>query len=306
MGEKKKVTIIILNFNGKADTLECLDSIEKLTQNQVQVNTTVIDNASSDDSVAVIRQMYPHVQVIANRKNLGFCEGNNLGTADAFKKGADYVFVLNNDTLVDPSLVESLVVNAEKQGADVVSPKIFFAPGYEFHKGRYRKSERGKVFWYAGGLIDWANVWPSHRGVDEVDRGQYDTPQETQFVTGCATLISKKVYEYIGLYDPKYFAYFEDADFSIRAKKAGFKILYSPQSMLWHKNAASFGGSGSPFQDYFITRNRLLFGLRHASLRTKLALVRQSAGFLLRGPTRRRRAVIDALLRRIPILESLN
>lgn len=161
------------------------------------------------------------------------------------------------------------------------------------------------MFWYAGGLIDWKNILPHHRGVDEVDRGQFNKSEPTQFVTGCATLLSKKAYENLGLYDPVYFAYFEDADFSIRAQKMGYKLIYAPKAILWHKNAATFGGSGSPFQDYFISRNRLIFGLRHAPVRAKFALLREALRFVIKGPSRRRKAIIDALFRRIPKISSI-
>ncbi|MCH7951997.1 glycosyltransferase family 2 protein [Patescibacteria group bacterium] len=305
MEKKTKVTIVILNYNGKQDTLKCLESIRKLVQDKVQVETFVVDNGSSDDSVKSVKKQFPQVKVIENRKNLGFCEGNNVGVKAAFKEGADYVLILNNDTLVDPLLVEELVKTAKREHADVASPKIYFAPGYEFHKDRYNQEERGKVIWYAGGLIDWKNVLPSHRGVDEVDQGQFDQSGETKFVTGCATLVSKEVFEDIGLYDPVYMFYFEDADFSIRARKRGYKVLYTPKAVLWHKNAASFGGSGSPFQDYFITRNRLIFGLRHAPIRSKFALLRESLRFLAKGPARRRRAIADAMLRRLPDINSI-
>ena len=305
MAKKKIVTIIILNYNGKLDTLECLESLTKLVSDALEIRILVVDNASSDDSVRSIKKKFPKVKLVANRENLGFCEGNNIGAAEAFRSGSDYALILNNDTFVDPDLVEKLVANLEAEKADIASPKIFFAPGFEFHRGKYEDAQRGKVIWYAGGEIDWANVLPHHRGVDEVDHGQYDKPEKTSFVTGCATLLNKKAYEAVGLYDPVYMFYFEDADFSLRAASNGLKVLYLPMAKLWHKNASSFGGSGSPFQDYFVSRNRLIFGLRYAPLRSKLALLKESLRFLLKGPPLRRRAIADALLRRTADLQTL-
>lgn len=306
MEQKKKVSIILLNYNGKEDTLECLQSLQKLRQKRVQTETFVVDNASRDGSVDAIYEKFPKVEIIENKTNLGFCEGNNIGAKKAFKKGADYVLILNNDTIVHPTLVEELVKTVKREKADIASAKIYFAPGFEFHKERYSEKERGKVFWYAGGIIDWNNILPQHRGVDEIDKGQYNNIETTQFATGCTTLVSRKAYLSIGLYDPVFFAYFEDADFSVRAQRKGYKIIYVPKAMLWHKNAASFKGSGSAFQDYFITRNRLIFGLRHAPLRAKVALIRESLKFIIKGPARKRKAILDALIHRIPKISSLS
>ncbi len=208
--------------------------------------------------------------------------------------------LLNNDTTVHSDLLEELVSASNQENADVISPKIYFTPGKEFHQDRYKPHERGKVIWYAGGLIDWNNVLTSHRGVDEVDEGQFDEFSRTEFVTGCAMFVKYKVFEDIGLLDPMLFAYFEDADFSMRAKNAGYKVAYAPKAVLWHKNAASFQGSGSEFQDYFVTKNRLHFGLRYAPLRAKIALLREGLRYIFEGPQRKREAIIDALLRKSP------
>lgn len=305
MGEKTKVALVILNFNGKTDTLECLASGRKLHSKVIDLHTFVVDNGSTDDSVRDIKKLFPEVRLIENNRNLGFCEGNNVGAKAAFAAGADYILILNNDTLLHPLMVKELVETAQQEKAGVASPKIYFAHGFEFHKDRYTQEERGKVIWYAGGRIDWNNVWPSHRGVDEVDHGQYDKVEDTMFATGCATLLSKEVYARLGLYDPRYVFYFEDLDLSLRAQKSGFRVIYAPRAILWHKNAASFGGSGSPFQDYFITRNRLLFGLRHASLRAKVALLREGGRHLVKGPWTKRQGIIDALLGRIQNIETL-
>src|SRR5206468_7417532 len=117
------------------------------------------------------------------------------------------------------------------------------------------------------GKIDWNNVIGFHVGVDEVDTGQFDTPYDTETATGCCVLIKKSTLEKIGLLDEGYFMYYEDADYSMLLKRRGLKILYWPRAVLWHKNASAAGGSGSPLQEYYITRNRLLFGMRYAPLR---------------------------------------
>lgn len=299
MEKAETITVVLLNFNGKQDTLECLDSLSRINQDNFRLEIIVADNASQDNSVMEIKTNFPQVKVLENNKNLGFCRGNNLAVNKAFSQGADYVFILNNDTLVSENILAELIKAVKKEKVEIASPKIYFAPGFEFHKNRYTKKDLGKVIWYAGGNIDWNNVLPQHRGVNEVDKGQYDQIETTDFLTGCAMLVSRKAYAQLGLFDETYFAYFEDADFSTRAWKNNFKPMYIPQAFLWHKNASSFGGSGSPFQDYFMTRNRLIFGLRFAPRRVKLALLKQYLGFLISGSGVRKRAVLDGLLKRM-------
>lgn len=244
----KKIAVIILNFNGKKDTLDCLKTIENLQFANCKLQIIVVDNASTNGSVKAIREKFSQVKLIQNKENLGFAEGNNVGIRYALKNKVDYCLILNNDTLVDKDLLLQLIscINAGKANKKIgiVAPKIYFAPGYEFHRDRYQESERGKVIWYAGGKIDWDNVLICHRGVDEVDKGQYDKKRETDFATGCCMLVKRKVFEKIGLFDKKYFLYWEDVDFCLRAEKAGFKIYFAPQAIIWHKNAGS-SASGS-------------------------------------------------------------
>lgn len=263
-----KLGIVILNFNGLEDTLECIKSIKK------PKNTTilVVDNASTDKSKEVLEKI-SGIKLIINKINLGFSGGNNVGISDALKCEADLILILNNDTLVDKEFLVHLV--KKTKSADIISPKIYFSAGYEFHKEHYQKSDLGKVIWYAGGKIDWENIIGKHIGVDEVDHGQFNKSGEVDFATGACMLIKREVFEKIGLFDEKYFLYLEDMDFCVRAKRAGFKIGYEPAAVVWHKNAASTGGSGSDLQDYYITKSRLLFAFKFAKLRTKIAVFRQ-------------------------------
>jgi len=190
------------------------------------------------------------------------------------KNGADYIFILNNDTEIDSSCLVSLVEAAKLHPkAGILTPKIYYAPGFEFHQDRYTDNEKGKVIWYAGGEVDWVNILGRHFGVDEVDRGQFDKQKEVFFATGCAFLGRREVFEKVGFFDDRFFLYLEDLDFSLRAIKAGFKILFIPQAVVYHKNAVSSGGSGSKLQNYYLTRNRLLFGFKHGYWKIKLFLI---------------------------------
>ncbi len=294
---KLRVAIILVNWNGNNETLACLASLKSLTTYHLSLITIVVDNGSTDDSVVSIRKKFPDVSVVENGQNLGFAGGNNVGVRRALEWGADYIWLLNNDTVVDKNALESLVDAFKQDTVGVVGSKIYFAPGCEYHKERYGRIDRGHVLWYAGGLIDWNNMYASHRGVDEVDKGQFDRTEETPFVTGCSMMVKKQVFEKIGLLDEKFFMYLEDLDFCLRAKQMGYILLYEPKSILWHKNAGS-SGVGGRLHQYFMTRNRLLVGMRYGPVRTKFALAREAMRFMVIGPSIRRKAVMDAMIGR--------
>lgn len=289
-----RVFASILNYNGRENTIDCLKSLEKISKNSFYLKIIVIDNASVEKFEL---PSFPNLDIhlIMNKRNLGFSGGHNIGIKYALANGADYVLILNNDTVVEKDLIAELI-KSSNGNIGIVAPKIYFYKGYEFHKERYKDKEKGKVFWYAGGSMDWKNVIGSHRGVDEVDNGQYDKVEQTDFSSGCCMLVKKEVFERVGIFDEKYFLYYEDNDLSQRAKKLGFSILYCPKAVLWHKNAGSVGGSGSAVQDYYITRNRMLFGLRFAPFRSRISLVRESLSLLFNGRRWQRRGIFDFYL----------
>ena len=277
------VFILIINWNGKKDTIHCLSSLKRLNTKGIKLSIIVVDNGSSDDSVEVIKKKFPSVIVYEAQKNLGFTGGNNVGIFLALQKGADYVWLLNNDTFVDKESLQALLGVFADEIIGIAGSKIYFAAGREYHKEKYNASELGKVLWYAGGLIDWNNMYASHRGVDEVDVAQYDNAGETSFVTGCSMFIKGVVFHAIGMFDDRYYLYLEDLDFCLRAQKAGFRTVYMPSSKIWHVNAGSSGGPGSKLHEYYLTRNRLLVGLRFAPIRTKFALLREGIRFFFSG-----------------------
>lgn len=295
-----KVYVILINYKGDVDTLECLESMKKLKMNNFELHTVVVDNFPAQP-IKIDESKFKdlNLKVIYNSENLGFTGGNNTGINFALENGADYIVILNNDTIVDSNFISDLVRTAIEKGDGIFAPKIYFAKGYEFHKDRYKESEKGKVIWYAGGVFDWNNVYGSHKGVDELDHGQYDKLETTEFASGCCFLITKNALGKIGTFDNNYFLYYEDADLSQRAKKAGLNAYYVPKAVIWHKNAGSTGGSGSPLQDYYITRNRLYFGMKYASLRTKLALFRESIRYLISGRKSQKEGVADYFLGRM-------
>jgi len=289
-----QVYISILNFNGKDNTIDCLKSLDKALRENFDLKVLVIDNASSE-KLELPSLSNLNVQLIENKENLGFSGGHNVGIKFALDNGADFIIILNNDTVVDKKLISELV-KASKDDIGIVVPKIYFYPGFEFHKGRYKKEEEGKVFWYAGGIMDFRNVIGHHRGVDEVDHGQYDTVESTDFASGCCILVRREVFEKVGVFDDRYFLYYEDNDLSQRAGRSNFKIIYNPKAILWHKNAGSVGGSGSSLQDYYITRNRMLFGMKHAPLRSKVSLIRESLSLMFGGRPWQKKGILDFYL----------
>ena len=271
-----KIAIVFVVYQNRDNLQEASASLRQSKIGGVELKEIVIDNS---------------------RINLGFTGGNNQGIRQALKWGADAVWLLNDDVKVDENALSELVkaIGDDKVGVSV--PKIYFYPGFEFHKERYSKKELGKVIWYAGGEIDWENCIGKHRGVDEVDAGQFDKQMETEFATGCSMLITREAIEKTGLLNEKYFMYLEDLDYSMRLKQYGFKIVYQPKAVVWHKNAQS-SEVGDDLHDYFFTRNRLLFGFSYAPVRTRIALLRESVRLMTTGSKWQKRGVVDFYLHR--------
>lgn len=287
---KPAVGVILLNYKGLTDTLECIGSLKNINTSNFSMKIIVVDNDSQDGSAQKLSKL-KGIEFIKSSSNTGFSGGNNIGIKEALRENLTYVLILNNDTYTDKSFLKELI-SAAKYG-DIITPKIYFAPGYEFHKERYSKNQKGKVIWYAGGEIDWNNILGRHLGVDEIDRGQHQKRKNIEFATGACMLVKSEVFKKIGFLDEAYFLYLEDMDFSVRAIRAGFKIIYEPKSVLWHKNASASGGSGSSLQNYFISRNRLLFAFKYAPIRTKFSLVKHI--FLQAKNPIVRKALIDFL-----------
>jgi GT2 family glycosyltransferase len=240
-----QVTIIVLNWNGLNDTLDCLKSLDQLDYQGYEV--VVVDNGSVDGSVPVIRERFPSVTIIENDENLGYAGGNNVGLRYAMTQGADYTFLLNNDTVVDPAFLRILVDTAEAEPTvGIAGPTIYY-------------HERPDVIWSAGGAIDWQRGSTRMVGLDERDEGQFGRePRTVDFVTGCAMLVRRAALEQVRLLDERFFAYYEETEWCVRASRAGFKIVHAPLAHIWHKISPATQAD-SPLVHYYMTRNRLLF-----------------------------------------------
>ncbi len=302
-----KVAVVVLHYKGIDLTRECLQSLAKMDKKGIELRVVVVNSGTSEPFNEKVKDL--DVEFINSMENLGYVGGNNVGIRKAMEIGNEYIWVLNNDTIVDKNCLKILVEVAERtHWAGILGPKIYFAPGYEFHKDWYEEEDKGKVIWWAGGRFDWDNVQTIHVGVNEVDHGQFgiggpllkkDGYDYTDLVTGAAMFVRRRVFEEVGLFDENYFLYFEDADFCRRVDMSNLRwgLYFVPSAFLWHKNAGS-SGSGSALHDYYLTRNRLLFGFRYAPNRTKLALFRESLRMLISGRPWQKRGVLDFYLGR--------
>ncbi len=295
----KKVFAIAINFNKEEVTFAWLDSMQKIKAPNFSLDIVIVDNASIKPFILNKERKRNNVHVLLSRENTGFTGGNNIGIQYALAHGAEYILIINNDTIVDSNVINNLLIVLDSnQKIGLTAPKIYFAKGHEFHKNRYKNEDLGKVFWYAGGYTDWANVKSVHRGVDEVDHGQYDKLEKIDFASGCCMLIKREVLEKVGLFDSRVFMYYEDAILCEKIKREGYELWYVPKAFIWHVNAASSGGSGNQLQDYFLTRNQMLFGMMYAPIRTKIALIKQSIKYLLAGRPKQKQGIKDYYLRR--------
>lgn len=289
------ISIILIHYNAEEETTDCLKSLVNLKADGFKYSVIVVDNGSKVPyEIPAVFAKQPF-ELVRSESNLGYTGGNNLAITHAFDEyHSDYVLLLNNDTTVDREFAQELWRAAQTQPQHgLIASKIYFSPGREYHGNSYTAKDRGNVLWYAGGSIDWQNLIAFHRGVDELDRGHFDTQQESDFATGCSVLIKREVLEKIGLLEEKYFLYLEDVDLSVRAAQAGYGIGFCPTSKVWHKNAGSSGGAGSPLHQYYQTRNRLLFAMRYGSWRTRLTAASLAVRLGLGGNQAERAAVKD-------------
>ncbi len=256
--EIPKIAIIILNWNGKKDTLACLHSLSYLTYPNFE--TLLIDNGSTDDSVLAIRQQFPDLCIIETGSNLGFAEGNNVGIKKALEQKADLFFLLNNDTIVSDDILERFVETYHDfPQAGVLGAKIFLF-------------EEKSTLDHLGGNWDQKTGTFTFVGLRQKEDGiLWQHPQEIDYVCGAGLMIKRSVIEKIGFFEKRYFLIWEESDFCFRAKKAGFQIITCPQAHLWHKVSASFVG-GKPHSTYFWWRNRLLWIERNCSFKQKISL----------------------------------
>jgi len=220
------VYVVVLNWNRKDDTIECIDSLTGMSYPNFR--TVAVDNGSSDGSVEALKARFPTLELIENDENLGYAAGNNVGIRFALQQGADYFLILNNDTVVDQHLLTRLIEGGEANPqAGMFAPKI-----YSYWDRSKIASAGSRKRWFPPGRV-------SIIGLGKKDSIAYDREREIEYASGCAVLVKRKVIEDVGMFDPTYFVYWEDYDFCKRVRERGYKILYVPTAKMWHKVSAS-------------------------------------------------------------------
>ena len=246
-----KVSVIIVNWNNFNDTAECLESLRKATYPNLDV--IVVDNASAGDDVRLLTQRFgDFAKLIANGRNSGFAGGCNIGIEEALVRGADYVALLNNDTLVAPDFLESLVSVAQgDKKVGVAGGKVYC-------------HELPDLIWFAGGVINWRTGRTPIRGSGETDKGQFHEIVSVDWISGCFMFISRDALQAVGMLDERFFFGWEDVDFCVRTARKGFKVLLVPESRIWHKGWGVGKRErlmGLPV--YYATRGQFLFMDKH-------------------------------------------
>lgn len=264
VGYSPKVYIVVLNWNGGDDTLQCLESLQTLSYKNFSI--VLVDNGSTDGSVERIRKKNWPIQItfIETGKNLGFAEGNNVGIRYALAEEAEFILLLNNDTVVDGGMVDELISAAARYPQDgCFGPRILYM-------------DRPDTVWFNEARWDMRNLRLSFPGQDKPATELPSWDVDTDYVCGAALFFRAEVARQIGLLDSRFFLVFEEADWCFRAHRAGYGCKVVPSAKLWHKVGASFGSEGSPLRTYFSSRNRLLWGERNLPWRSRLRLLFRS------------------------------
>lgn len=241
------VHVVVLCWNGWEDTRECLESLRLVTYRRAKV--VVVDNGSTDGTPERIAADFPEFDLVRNGRNLGFAAGNNVGIRRALAAGADYVTLLNNDTVVEDGFLQPLLDAFRDPGIGAVSPEI-------------RYHDRPHLAWFSGGAIDWRTGWAYHTPPDPSPQ---PGPTETPIVTGCCVVARREVLLRVGELDERFFLIFEDTDWSVRTTRAGYRFVVVPESRVLHKVSASFRRDMPTLGTFYFTRNGLLFISKHAA-----------------------------------------
>jgi GT2 family glycosyltransferase len=235
-----RVATILVNWNNGDDTLECLDSLQRLERTGWDHDILVVDNGSTDGSPEEIERRFPSVIVERNARNLGFTGGNNRGIEVALERAADYVVLLNNDTVIEPGAYDLLIRHAAgRAGLGAVTPLI-----------RYYDDSG---VWHAGARM----IRPFGR-VTALYEPASAEPHRIELFTACCVMFPRAVLERVGTFDDRYFIYQEDTDLAMRIGAAGYELWIVPDAVVYHKVSRSFGGAQSPTSLYYTVRNNLL------------------------------------------------
>jgi GT2 family glycosyltransferase len=253
------VCVIVTNWNQAEYTLACIETI--VAQDYEDIAIVVVDNGSTDNTIAQVSHTYPQVTILALPENLGPTGGYNSGFRHALADGFNLIFLLNNDTLLAPNCINELVKEAQTSNdIGLVMPKIYYA-------------DEPDLIWSVGG---WENKWNyevRHPGEKQIDEGQWEESVDIDDAPFCAVLLKRSLLETVGLPDEDFFLYYEDRDFCRRTQDADFRLRLAPKATMWHKVSISSGGSGSPSERYWMARSSVLFFKKNVKIRSRWFVV---------------------------------
>jgi GT2 family glycosyltransferase len=258
-------SVIVLSWNGKRDTLACLDSLRALERDDVRV--VCVDNGSTDGSIEAIRERFPELDLIENGRNLGYAGGNNVGIRSALDAGAAWVVLLNNDATLARDTIDAFErAAAEHPRAGILSGKVLF-------------QQPPDRIWFAGQRFNATLGYSGRpRGYGRPDGPAYSRTVPTERAAGALMAVSRRAIDTVGLLDEELFAYIEDVDWSLRAREAGFEVLFVPDARAWHAVGGSTGGEyGSTHTLYYGVRNMVVVCERHRPLGRVGTLLRRAA-----------------------------
>ncbi|HXT22195.1 MAG TPA: glycosyltransferase family 2 protein [Thermoanaerobaculia bacterium] len=284
-GALPRVAAIVVNYDGKQVTLDAVASLRRMRYPRFDL--VVLDNGSRDGSVEALAAAFPDLRQLRLRENRGSASGYAAGFRWAFANGYDYALLLNNDVEVEPDMLDELVAAAERDPkAGAVGPKCYF------HGERRR-------LWSAGGVLRWREAVTRERGYGELDHGQFDQETAVDYVNGCAILVRREAAEAAGGWDPLYFICVDDADFCTRLAGAGWRCIYAPKAVLYHRVAWTTGGY-APGRNFQLGRSSALYVRRYAGSLQKarfwaFALAALVVGFLRELPRRNQAAAVAKL-----------
>ena len=260
-----KVFIVILNWNGISDTLECLRSLVQLTYPRWQV--VVVDNGSHGDEAAVIEANFPAITVIRNRENLGYAGGNNVGMRHAVEHSADYIWLLNNDTVVAPDSLSELIAAGRKHtDVALLSPVIYHY-------------ENPQEIQFAGSTLEPDRE--EQTTLRSVEEARVAVRARPMTLWGTALLLKRDVIDAVGYLNEQYFAYHEDLDYCLRALAVGLGIWVEPAAAVFHKTGRTLGSEDSPLKEYLLVRNWYLFWRSYLRGRRRLSYPARYMGWVL-------------------------
>ncbi len=293
-GDMPAVWCIVLAYNSIDLTLECLATLR--AQDYPNLYLLVVDNASTDGTVEILRTQAQDVELLPASTNLGYAGGNNLGMRHALAHGADLLFLVNNDTRLNSHCVSALVEEMLREPiCGAVGPMVYTWDNWQTISS-------------AGGHVDWAAADAVNVGAGETDQGQYPA-RSVDFVNGCGIMVSKTAVERVGLIDERFFMYWEETDWCLRMHEAGLDVRFQPTAKMQHKAPLTWQQQ-SPLTLYYMGRNRLFFFARHGRGIQRAGAVMGAAKGLLHGVVQNRRAgncaaseaarqaLVDGVLRR--------